>query len=63
MNFVSPDTLSDKFHQNALKFATLHIFYPFLSCFFCIKFPFKNVIVCVIFSNQYSKKKAAELNV
>ena len=37
-NFVSR-TLSDKFPQNALKFATLYLFYPFLSRFFCIKFP------------------------
>ena len=47
------DTLSDKFLQIALKFATLYVFHPFLSHFFCIKFPFKNFIVCVIFSNQY----------
>ena len=53
MNFVSPDTLSDKFQQIALKFAALYLFYPFLSCFLCIKFLFKNFIVCVIFSNQY----------
>ena len=44
-------TLSGKFQQIAQKFATLYLFYPFLSCFFCIKFPFKNFIVCVIFSN------------
>ena len=42
-----PVTLSDKFQQIASKFATLNLFYPFLSCFFCIKFLFKNVIVCV----------------
>ena len=29
-----PGTLSDKFQQIALKFATLYLFYPFLSCFF-----------------------------
>ena len=28
------DTLSDKFQQITLKFATLYLFYPFLSCFF-----------------------------
>ena len=33
-NFVSPDTISDKFQQIAQKFATLYLFYPFLSCFF-----------------------------
>ena len=45
------DTLSDKFQQIiALKFATLYLFYPFLSCFFCIKkFLFKNFIVCYLF--------------
>ena len=48
-----PDTLSDKFQQIALKFATLYLFYPFLSYFFCVKFLFKNFIICVIFSNQY----------
>ena len=26
----SPDSLSDKFQQIALKFATLYLFYPFL---------------------------------
>ena len=41
------DTLSDKFQKIALKFATLSLFYPFLSCFFCIKFLLKNFIVCV----------------
>ena len=46
-----PDTLFDKFQQITLKFATLYLFYPFLSRFFCIKFLFKNFIVCVIFSN------------
>ena len=30
------DTLSDKFQQIALKFATLYLFYPFLSCFFVL---------------------------
>ena len=35
------------------KFATLYIFHPFLSRFFCIKFPLKNFTVCVIFPNQY----------
>ena len=44
-----PDTLSDNIPQIALRFATLYLFYPFLSCFFCIRFLFKNVIVCVIF--------------
>ena len=29
------------------KFAALYIFYPSLSRFFCITFPFKNFIVCV----------------
>ena len=29
-----PDTLSDKFQQIALKFATLYLFHPFLSYFF-----------------------------
>ena len=48
-----PDILSDKFQQIALKFATLYLIYPFLSCYFCIKFLFKNFIVCVIFSYQY----------
>ena len=48
-----PDTLSDKLPQIARKFATLYLFYPFLSCFFCIKFLFKNLIIYVIFSNQY----------
>ena len=28
------DTLSDKFQQIAIKFATLYLFYPFLFCFF-----------------------------
>ena len=58
-----PDTLTDKFPQIALKFATLYLFYPFLSFFFCIKFIFKQFIVCVIFSNRYPNKKAAELTV
>ena len=49
-----PNTLSDKFQLIALKFATLYLFYPFLSCFFCVKFLFKNFIICVNFSNQYS---------
>ena len=61
-NFISPDTLSDKFPQITQKFATLYFFYPFLSCFFCIKFFFKN-FVCVIFLNQYPNLKAAELTV
>ena len=51
-NFVSR-TLSDKFQQIALKFATLYLFYLFLSFFLCEKFSFKNFIVCVIFSNQH----------
>ena len=46
-----PDILPDKFQQIAQKFATLYLFNPFLSCFFCIKCLFKNFIVCVIFSN------------
>ena len=49
-----PDTLSDKFQQIALKFAILYLFYPFLSCFFSIKFFFENFIVRIIFLNQYS---------
>ena len=50
-----PWTLSQiSFPQIALKFATLYLFYPFLS-FFCIKFPFINFIVWVVFSNQYPK--------
>ena len=48
-----PDTLSDKFPQITLKFATLYLFYPFLSCFFCIKFPSKNLYCHVIFLNHY----------
>ena len=48
-----PDTLSDKFLQIVLKICNTLSFYPFLSRFFCIKFPFKNFIICVIFSNQY----------
>ena len=56
------DTLSDKFQQIVLKFATLYLFYPFLSCFICIKFLFKNVVY-VIFSNQYPNQKAVELAV
>ena len=40
-----PDTFSYKFPQITLKFETLYLFYPFLSCFFCIKFPLKNFIV------------------
>ena len=48
-----PDTLSDKFQQIALKFATLYLFSPFLSSLFCIKFLFKNLIDSVIFSNPY----------
>ena len=39
--FASLDTLSDKFQRIAIKFATLYLFYLFLSCFFCIKFLFK----------------------
>ena len=42
------DTLSDKFQQIVLKFATLYLSIPFISCFLCIKFLFKNFIVCVI---------------
>ena len=52
-NFVSPDILSDKFQQIVLKICKLYLFYPFPTRFFCIKFPFKNFIICVIFSNQY----------
>ena len=41
------DTLSDKFQQIAQKFATLYLFYPFLSCFFFFfflyKIPFKKL--------------------
>ena len=52
------DTLSDKFQQIALKFATLYLFYPFFfSSVLYIKFPFKNFIVYVIFSNHYPNKK------
>ena len=40
-----PDTLSDKFQQIALKFATLYLFYPFLSRLFCIKFIYKNFVL------------------
>ena len=47
-----PDTLSDKFHTNCFQICNTWSFYPFLSHFFCIKFPFKN-FVCVIFLNQY----------
>ena len=57
------DTLSDKFQQITLKFATLYRFYSFLACFLRINFLFKNFIACVIFSNQYANKKAAELTV
>ena len=46
-NFVSPDTLSDKFLQIVLKFATLYLFYLFLSFFFCIKFRFKKTLLSV----------------
>ena len=53
LKLCSPDNLSDKFQQIALKFATFYRFYPFLSCIFCIKFLFYNFIVYVIFSNQY----------
>ena len=53
MNFVSPNTLSDKFQQIALKFATLS-FLSLSFLFLLYKVPFKkNFIVCVIFSNQY----------
>ena len=34
-------------------FVTRFIFFISLSCFFCIRFLFKNFIVSVIFSNQY----------
>ena len=47
------DTLSVKFPANCTKICNTLSFYPFLSRFFCIKFLFKNFIVCVIFSNQY----------
>ena len=48
----SSDTLSDKFLQIVLKFATLYLFYPFLSCFFCIKFPFKKLYcLCYLFES------------
>ena len=57
------NTLSDKFPANYTKiFNTLSfLFLSFL--FLCINFPFENFIVCVIFSNQYPNKKAAELTV
>ena len=60
-NFVSWTLSKISFSQIALKFATLYLFHPFLSRFFCIKFPTKNFIVCDIFSNQYPNLKAAEL--
>ena len=53
-----PDTLSDKFQQIVLKicytlsFLFLSFLFFFFFFFFCIKFLFKNFIVCVIFSNQ-----------
>ena len=40
-NFVSLTLSQISFLQIALKFATLYLFYPFLSRFFCINFPFK----------------------
>ena len=46
-----PDTLSDKFPQITLKFATLYLFYPFLSYFFYIKCLFKNFFVCYLFES------------
>ena len=44
-----PDTLSDKFQQIALKFATLYLFYLFLSCFLYIKFLFKKKLYCLCY--------------
>ena len=62
-NFVSRTLSQISFPQIALKFATLYLFYPFFSSFFSTKFPLKNFIVCVIFSNQYPNYKAVELTV
>ena len=58
-----PDTISEKFPVNCTEICNTLSFYPFLSGFFSTKFPFKNFIVGVIFSNQYPKSKAAELTV
>ena len=58
-----PDILSDKFKQIVLELATLYLFYPFLSRFFCLKFPFKNFIFCIIFTNSYPNYKAEKLTI
>ena len=53
INISTLHTLSDNFQQIVPKFAIFYLFYPFFYCFLCIKFLFKNFIVCIIFSNQY----------
>ena len=40
------DPLSDKFQQIALKFATLYLFYPFLSCYFFWNSFLKTLLSC-----------------
>ena len=58
-----PDTLPDKFPANCTKICTTLSFLSLSFLFLYIKFPFKNFIVLVTFSNQYPNKKAAELTV
>ena len=48
-----PGTLSDKFPANYTKICNTLSFLSLSFLFLSIKFPFKNFIVCVIFSNQY----------
>ena len=52
-----PDTLSDKFQQIALKFATLYLFYPYLSCLFCMEFLLKTLLSVLSFQTNIRTRK------
>ena len=47
-----PDTHSDRFPTNRTQNLQHYLFYPFLSCFFCIKFPFEKLYcLCYLFES------------
>ena len=57
-NLVSRTLSQENVPQIILKICKSFSFLSLSFLFLCIKFSFKNFIVCVIFSNQYPNKKA-----
>ena len=56
-----PNTLSVKFQQIALKFATLYLFYPFLSCFFVENSFLKTLLSVLSFRTSIRTRKLRNL--